>query len=101
MAASAVTAAILPNKSSNKELINSVDNATLVSNSGLTPGASGFRSCVADNARDEYYTCHLCSGTVTGSASEGILVVTVGNTSNSWNISPFDTTSLEDNSPKR
>lgn len=96
LSASAVTAAILPNKSGFKELINSEDNATLVSNSGLTPGASGIRSCVPDNAGDEYYTCHLSSATVTGLASEGILVVTVGNTSNSWNFSPSDTTSLED-----
>lgn len=94
--ASAVTAAILPNQSNNKEFINSADNATLISNSGLTPGASGIRSCVPDNAGDAYFTCHLSSATVTGSASEGILVVTVGNTSNSWNISPGDTTSLED-----
>lgn len=97
LAASAVTAAIIPSKSKHNEAkqANSADNATLVSNSGLTPAAGGIRSCVVDQAGDDYFSCHLTvSYTATGSLSEAMFYRTDGNTSNSWNLSPGDTTSV-------
>lgn len=83
MAASAVTAAVLPTKSNDAKQVNSVDNATLVSNSGLTPGAGGIRSCIADQQGDVVFSCHLTVNSATGGASEVLGNRTAGNTSNS------------------
>lgn len=95
MAASAVTAAVLPTKNTDDKQVNSIDDATLVSNSGLTPGAGGIRSCVPDGVGDVVFSCNISTGSATGAASD-LAGITVGNTSNSLQGGTHggDTTSL-------
>lgn len=83
LAASAVTAALLPKKSKDLKQVNSVDNATLRSQSGV---GSDFNflviSCVADNTLN--WSCHLSfDATFTGSVSENFANRTEVNTSDS------------------
>lgn len=94
MAASAVTAAVLPSKASDVKRDGSANNATLISASGVTPGGGGVKSCVPDVAPDVVYSCHLTDGTLTGVASEGLGVKTQNNTSLSITDNDIDTTSI-------
>jgi hypothetical protein len=95
MAASAVTAAILPTNT-NKLQANSADNGTLRSQSGVgNDNNVPVVSCVADNAGDNVFSCHLTAGSSTGAASEAIGARTLGNTSDSdGNRLNGDTTSV-------
>ncbi|WP_315816503.1 hypothetical protein [Paraflavitalea speifideaquila] len=95
MAASAVTAAMLP-KSNDLKQINSADNGTLRSQSGDGNDLNqGVLSCVADN--DLVFSCHnsaIDGVTGTGAGSDAFPnIVTVNNTSNSNPNDSVDTTS--------
>ncbi|OQP44586.1 hypothetical protein A4H97_09465 [Niastella yeongjuensis] len=93
MAASAVTAAVLPAKSKDAADDNSANNATLKSNSGEL-GSGGVNSCIPD-VDDEVYSCHLSVG-ATFTNDNGTSVGanhTVGNTSQSNPNNSVDTTS--------
>lgn len=81
MAASAVTAAVLPEKSTDLKLANSANDATLRSQSGAgNDNNVGVLSCVADN--DQVFSCHLSlDATFTGTPSEAAANFTGDNTS--------------------
>lgn len=83
LAASAVTAAVLSSEPTDAKQANSVDNGTLISNSGHTPGAGGIRSCVTDAQQDVVFSCHLTDPdiTFTGIESEFPGNATAGNSS--------------------
>lgn len=95
LATSVVTAAIVHTKSNNLAQLfdDSLNDCTRISQSGLTPGAGGVRSCTNDQAPDVLFSCHCTVSTLTGNASEGIGVRTVGNTSDSITENDIDTTS--------
>ncbi|AXY75210.1 hypothetical protein D3H65_15000 [Paraflavitalea soli] len=97
MAASAVTAAVLPGRSNDLKQDNSADNATLRSQSGLGNDVNqNIVSCVADNTQN--WSCHLSlAATLTnGNGSNNAGNVTVGNTSQSTSATGHegDTTSV-------
>ncbi len=93
LAASAVTAAILPQRSNDLKVDGSADNATLRSQSGVG-GGGGALSCVADNTLN--FSCHQSAlqFTGTGAASDQFPnIVTANNTSQSIKNNGIDTTS--------
>ena len=90
-AASAVTAAVMPSKSSDIKFANSADNGTLVDNSG-GGGSAGIVSCITDV--NGGVSCHLTAASSTGALSEVAGRKTAGNTSDSIPNNAADTTSV-------
>lgn len=90
MAASAVTAAIVPSKSKAAKLENSEDNGRLLNASGLGTGG-GVDSCVFASGAP---TCHVTADTTTGDNSSLVGTRTDGNTSHSNSQDSVDTTSV-------
>lgn len=95
LAASAVTAAVLPEKSSDMRQVNSANDGTLRSQSGAgSPDNDPIISCVPDQT--QVWSCNMSTGTITtgsGVVSDDIGVNTNGNTSNSNPLNSVDTTS--------
>ena len=88
MAASAVTAAIVPSKSKDLKQVNSANNGLLRNASGAGTGG-GVDSCVNLAGAQ----CHFTADTKTGAASSNALTHTNNNTSHSVPNNGFDTTS--------
>jgi hypothetical protein len=89
MAASAVTAAIVPSKAKDLKQVNSDNNGILRDASGAGTGG-GVDSCVNG---DDNFDCHVTANTKTGNESENLLTRTAGNTSHSNSNDSADTTS--------